>query len=169
MKNWIFWLLAGIVALIGGGLGLFNPNAAQVASTTLAGWALVIMAILQGRAAWTSSAFRERIGAGVFAAAGLFLGLSLLVGPFGDGTAMRWLLAGLLVASGLAKLWIGRRCQRDPLFWGVVGAGGLSLVLGVLVLFGAGQQLGRILSFELLGSGISLIIMALRLEKPALT
>ena len=166
MKNWMLWLLAGLVALVGGLLGLFNPNAAQMTSTTIAGWALLLMGLLQGRAAMKSSALNERAGAGVFALAGVFLGLSLLLGPFGDGTLLRWLLGGLLLVSGAAKLWIGRRCQTDALFWGVVGAGALSLLLSVLVLAGAGLQLGTILSLELLGSGAALTIMALRLKTP---
>lgn len=166
MKNWLWWLLAGIVAFAGGVLGLINPNAAQITSTTITGWALVVMSLLQGRGAWRSTAFRERAGAGLFAVAGLFLGLSLLMGPFGDGTLLRWLLGGLLLIAGLAKLWIGRRCKTDPLFWAVVGAGGLSVVLGGLVLLGVGLQLGVILSLELLGSGAALVVMALRLEKP---
>lgn len=167
MKNWLWWLLAGGVALAGGVLGLINPNAAQITSTTIAGIALVLMGLLQGRAAWKSSAMRERAGAGLFAAAGLFLGLSLLMGPFGDGTLLRWLLGGLLIVGGLAKLWTGRRCQTDPLFWAVIGAGALSVVLGLLVLSGVGLQLGMILSLELLGSGVALVVMALRLENTA--
>ena len=167
MKNWLWWLLAGLVALAGGVLGLLNPAAAQIASTTIAGWALVAMALLQGRAAWTSTAFRERAGAAVFAGAGLFLGLSLLMGPFGDGTLLRWLLGGLLLVGGLAKLWIGRRCRADPLFWVAVAAGALSIVMGGLILAGPGPQLGVILSLELLGSGAALVVMALRLEKAA--
>jgi len=166
MKNWLWWLLAGLIALAGGILGLVNPNAAQITSTTIAGWALVLMGFLQGRAAWKSSAFRERAGAGLFAAAGLFLGLSLLLGPFGDGTLLRWLLGGLLIVGGLAKLWIGRRYRTDPLFWAVVAAGALSVLLGGLVLLGVALQLGVILSLELLGSGAALVVMALRLEKP---
>jgi len=166
MKNWLWWLMAGAVALAGGILGLLNPSAAQIASTTIAGWALVVMALLQGRAAWKSPAFRERAGAALFAAAGLFLGASLLLGPFGDGTVLRWLLGGLLVVAGLAKLWIGRRYKSDPLFWAVIGAGALSVVLALLVLSGANLKLGVILSLELLGSGVALVVMAVRLEKP---
>lgn len=165
MRNWLWWLLAGLVALVGGLLGLINPNAAQIASTTIVGWALVLMALLQGRAAWMSTAFRERAGAVLFAAAGLFLGLSLLMGPFGDGMLLRWLLGGLLLIGGLAKLWIGRRYRTDPMFWAVLVAGGLSVLLAGMVLFGVTLQLGVILSLELLGSGAALIVMALRLEK----
>ncbi|MAU53489.1 MAG: hypothetical protein CMN17_14230 [Roseovarius sp.] len=164
MKNWIFWLLAGLVALAGGGLGLLNPAAAQVASTTIAGWALLLMALLQGRAAWRSTALASRAGAALFAAAGLCLGLSLLLGPFGEGNLLRWLLGGLLLVSGAAKLWIGRRARADRLFVAVLAAGGLSGLLGALVLLGSGLQLGTLLSLELMGSGVALVVMALRLE-----
>ena len=167
MKNWLWWLMAGLVALAGGLLGLVNPEAAQLTSTTIAGIALVLMGLLQGRAAWKSSALRERAGAALFAAAGLFLGLSLLIGPFGDGTVLIWLLGGLLIIGGLAKLWIGRRCRTHPPFWVVVAAGAVSLVLGLLVLLGLGPRLGVIVSLELLGSGAALVVMALLLEKPA--
>jgi hypothetical protein len=44
-------------------------------------------------------------------------------------------------------------------------AGGLSVLLGGLVLLGVTLQLRMILSLELLGSGAALIVMALRLEK----
>ena len=47
-------------------------------------------------------------------------------------------------------------------------AGALSVVLGALVLLGVTLPLGVILSLELLGSGAALIVMALRLEKPAI-
>lgn len=167
MKNWMLWLLAGLVALAGGLWGLFNPATAQVASTTIAGWALVLAALLQARAAWVSTALKTRVGATIFAAAGLFLGLSLLLGPFGDGTLLRWLLGGLLLASGAAKLWIGRRARSDAMFWAVVAAGALSVGLGGLVLGGVELPLGRLMSLELLGSGVALSVMALRLEKPA--
>lgn len=169
MKNRTWWFLAGLVALAGGVLGLLNPVAAQVTSTTIAGSALVVMGLLQGRAAWASQALRERTGAALLAAVGLFLGLSLLAGPFGDGTVLRWLLGGLLIAGAAAKLWIGRRAKTDRLFWIVVGAGALSGVLGVLVLAAAALPLGVIVSVELLGSGAALIVMALRLEKPGST
>ncbi|NHQ75787.1 hypothetical protein HAT86_15145 [Roseovarius gahaiensis] len=165
MKNWLWWLLAGLVALVGGVLGLINPNAAQITSTTIAGWALVMMGLFQGCAGWNSTAFRERAGAGLLAATGLFIGLSLLIGPFGDGTLLRWILGGLLVVSGLAKLWVGLRYHNDKLFWAVIGAGGLSIVLGLYVLAGGGLKLGFILSLELLGSGTALVVMAVRKEK----
>ena len=70
-------LTAGAVALVGGLWGLFNPTAAQFASTTIAGWALLIVGLLQGRAAWQATEARERAGAILFSAAALFLGLLL--------------------------------------------------------------------------------------------
>ena len=65
-------LAAGAVALVGGLWGLFNPTAAQFASTTIAGWALLVVGLLQGRAAWQAAEARERAGAILFSAAAFF-------------------------------------------------------------------------------------------------
>src|SRR6056297_1271584 len=162
MSHRMFRLAAGAVALIGGLAGLFNPAAAQVASTTIAGWALLIMGLLQGRAAWQAQGMRERAGAAVFAAAAVFLGLSLTIGPIGDGTVLRWVLGGLLLVSGAAKIWMGRGLQPQPFFLAVAGAGGVSIVLGSLVLAGLGLGLGVVMSLELVASGGALLLMALK-------
>ncbi len=162
LKHRFLGLAAGGVALAGGVFGLLNPVAAQVASTTVAGWVLLVVGLVQGRAAVRSHAMREKAGAMLFAAAALVLGLSLVFGPFGQGGVLRLFLGGLLLVSGGAKLWMARGMRRDAFFAGLVGGGVVSLVLGVLVLAGAGLQLGVIMSIELLASGVALIVLAMR-------
>ncbi|MEY8829245.1 HdeD family acid-resistance protein [Sedimentitalea sp. XS_ASV28] len=157
-----FRLAAGAVALVGGLWGLFNPTAAQFASTTIAGWALLIVGLLQGRAAWQATEARERAGAILFAAAALFIGLSLVFGPFGDGSLLRTILSVLLLVSGAAKFWMGRALQGDPFFPVILVAAGVSAVLGALVLAGTQLTLGFIVSLELLADGAALLVLGLR-------
>lgn len=158
-------LAAGAVAVVGGLWGLFDPTAAQFASTTIAGWALLIMSALQGRAAWQAVAAREKAGAILFAAAGLFLGLSLLLGPFGDGSLLRIILGVLLLVSGAAKFWMGRELRNDKLYPVILVAAGVSVVLGGLVLAGTQVSLGFVLSLELLADGAALLVLGLRQGK----
>jgi uncharacterized membrane protein HdeD (DUF308 family) len=160
-----FRIAAGAVALVGGVWGLFNPTAAQFASTTIAGWALLIMGALQGRAAWQATAARERAGAILFAAAGLFLGLSLLFGPFGDGNLLKTILGVLLLVSGGAKFWMGRELRNDRLYPVMLVAAGVSILLGGLVFAGTAWTLGFILSLELLADGAALVVLGLRSGK----
>lgn len=161
MGSWFPMMVAGIVALVGGLLALINPASASVATTTLVGWALLIVAGFQGWAAWKSETTGTRIRAGLIAAAGLFLGLSLLFGPFGSGALMQMLIGLLLVASGAAKLWIGRSMKGAPNFPLVMGTGAVSAVIGLVVLLGLNLNFGILLGIELLASGLALVLLAM--------
>lgn len=166
MQSWLPMMAAGLIGLLGGLFALINPTSASVATTTLAGWALIVVAGLQGWAAWTSETNGARLRAGGIAAAAAFLGLSLLLGPFGDGTLMRWLVGLLLLASGAAKANAGRAMTPDhkggdqnrPL---VYGTGAVSAVLGLTVLLGANLNFGILLGVELLASGLGLILLGM--------
>ncbi|MCC5778373.1 hypothetical protein H7H48_04870 [Nitratireductor sp. B36] len=152
MKHWMLWLLAGIVALIGGLAALFNLGSASSLTLTLGGWALIIVGGLQGWAAYKAPSVPAMIGAGLLALAGVFLGLSLLFGPFGDGRVLRFLLGAILMASGATKLWVGRSLHGDRVF---------PVLLGVTINF------GLIVALELLASGVGLVLLSLRLKRHA--
>ena len=161
MAAWFPMMAAGLAALAGGLLALINPAAASVATTTLAGWALLVVAGFQGWAAWKSESTTARIRAGLIAVAALFLGLSLLLGPFGDGSLMRMLVGLLLIASGAAKFWAGRAMRGAPNFPLVLGTAAVSVLIGVVVLFGLNMNLGVLLGIKLLASGLALVLMAM--------
>ena len=65
MKHWMLWLLAGIVALIGGLAALFNLGSASSLTLTLGGWALILVGALQGWAAYKAPSVPTMIGAGL--------------------------------------------------------------------------------------------------------
>lgn len=160
-------MAAGAVSFIGGILALANPASASVTAITLAGWAFVIVAGLQGWAAWKSKGFKGTAIAGVLAALAGFMGLSLLLGPFGDGSLLRVLLGLLLLASGAAKLWAARGLKGDELMPILLGAGAVSVVLGLLVLFNLSIGLGVLLGLELLANGVALVLLGLRQKNNA--
>lgn len=167
MKHWMLWLLAGIVALIGGLAALFNLGSASSLTLTLGGWALILVGALQGWAAYKAPSVPTMIGAGLLALAGVFLGLSLLFGPFGDGRVLQFLLGALLIASGAAKLWVGRSLHGDRVFPVLLGAGGVSAILGAIVLLGVTINFGLVVALELLASGVALVLLSLRLKRHA--
>ena len=166
MKNWFLWLLIGCVSVIGGLFALFNPLSAMVTATTLAGWTLVIVGVSHGYSAWKAQGKMAKASAGLWAAAGGFMGLLLLLGPFGDGSVMEVLLAALLLLSGGAKLWSARQIKRDPLCVVVLAAGGVSIVLAAVLFLGfprfIANNLGIVLGAELLANGAALVVLSLK-------
>ena len=166
MKRWILWLIAGIIAVVCGLWALFNPSAAGLTTEVLVGSSLLVVGGLQGYAAYTSEGFKARGGAILGAAVALFLGLSLVLGPFGDGTILRWLVGGLLILAGVGKFIAAQEIRDDNLSQYVKMAAAVSAVLGVIVLLGGlGITLGLIVALELLSLGASLIILSLRRKK----
>ena len=50
MKHWIFWLIAGVVSLLGGFTTLANPLAASLTAELLAGWSFILVGVIAIRA-----------------------------------------------------------------------------------------------------------------------
>lgn len=166
MKNSMTRIFVGVLSVIAGILAVLNPLSASIAATTLTGWALVIVGVLQGYSAWQSSGIKVRAGTGISAAAALIMGLLLLFGSFAEGSLLRMLLGLLLLVSGAAKLWLSRPLRDDPLFLVVVGTGAVSLLLGAVVLTGfpafLAGNLGRVLGLELIVNGLALTVLSMR-------
>lgn len=161
MKSWRPMMAAGLVALLGGLIALINPTAAGVATTTLVGWAMLIIAALQAWAAYRSETNAARLRAGAICVVALLMAVLLLFGPFGNNWLMRLLVAILLLGSGAAKFYAGRVMsgeQNQPL---VFGAGGVSMLMGLVILLGLNLQFGTLLGIELLASGLAIVLLAM--------
>ncbi len=173
MKHWLLWFLAGTVSFVGGLLALLNPMSASIAATTLAGWALLIVGGLQGYSAWKAQALRGTVGAALVSGSALFMGVIILWGPIGDGGIIRILLALLLIVSGGAILWSARQLRGDTLFPAVLVAGGIPVLLGLILLTGfpvfIADNLGIIIGIELLALGTALVALSLRRKKTVVT
>ena len=161
MKAWLPMLMAGLAALAGGFLALINPVSASVATVTLAGWAFLIVAAVQGWGAWNAQDRTPRIRAGLIAAVSAFLGLSLLLGPFGDGRLMQILIGLLLIGSGAVKGWISRDLRHAQNFPLMLGTAVVSAIMGLVVLFGLNLNFGVLLGVELMASGLAMVLLAM--------
>ncbi|MFV0493374.1 MAG: HdeD family acid-resistance protein [Pseudorhodobacter sp.] len=160
-RSWMPMMAAGVVALLGGLVALINPTAAGVATTTLVGWAMLIVGALQGWAAYKSDATSARIRAGAICVAALFMGILLLFGPLGSGWLVRLLIALLLLVSGAAKIYAGRSMAGSQNQSLVFGSGGVSILMALVILFGLNLQFGTLLGIELLASGLAILLLAM--------
>lgn len=160
MSSWMSMIAGGVIAVIGGILAVINPLSAAATATTIAGAALIVVAALQGWAAYKAKTNGARIRSGGIAAISGALGLSLLFGPWGSGLVLQWIVALLLLASGAAKLYAGYAMhdQNKPI---VLGTGGVSAFLGLVVLFGLNLNFGTVIGVELLASGVGLVLLGM--------
>lgn len=163
MKNWLFWMAAGLIAIIGGAWALLHPAAAE----TVAGWALLVVGALQGWTAYGASGFRATGSRAVGAVVALLLGAMLLFGPFEDGTVTVTVIGLLLLGAGGAKLWIAQSVKGDRFMPVILAAGAASVVLGALTLMGWITSMGLLLGLELLAIGAALLVLSLRRKDAA--
>jgi hypothetical protein len=94
--------------------GLLHPISASIATTTYSGWALLIVAAVQGYPAWTPQRLRETSGAVFVSDCALFMGSILLWGPISDGGFIYNILALLPAISGEAILGVHRSLRSAP-------------------------------------------------------
>lgn len=180
MNHWLFWLLIGIVGLIGGVSALLNPFVATVTAEQIAAWFFIISGILQILAVFRTEGWGRRIWALILAAAFLWLGLTLLANPFAGIISLTLMAAIMFFVSGLTKMFGAFTMRGTGYFWMIFLSGAVSVLLAVMVFTNFPQSaavlLGILLAVELLSSGAALIAFALFLrnnqdvfERPAKT
>ncbi len=170
MKNWMLWLIVGVISIVGGLVALINPLAATVAAERLIGWIFIIVGVLQ-----VISAFREQgrgasLWAGLIGVLALLAGVSLLSNPFSGIISLTLVLSILIAAAGVSKLITAYKIRRARYFPLVLISGLVSIVLAILIFTNfqeaATVLLGVMLAIELISNGVSLIALSL-FRKPA--
>lgn len=169
MKSWAPMMIAGLAALIGGLLALINPTGAAVTTLTLVSWALLVVAGLQGYAAYKSVENGAKIRAGAIAAVALILALVLFFGNPAESWLIRLFVALILIGSGAVKIYASRAMAGEQHAMLVVGCGGVSVVLGIVVLMGLNLNFGILLGIELLATGLGLVLLAMHRRANGIT
>jgi uncharacterized membrane protein HdeD (DUF308 family) len=157
------FILLGAVMGVGGVLALANPFAASLAVTTQVGIFLLIGGAGQMWAAFATPDDADRMLHGFLGLMTLVLGVMLTADPVA-GTLSLTLIVGLLfLLAGAGRLGLALRIGRSRYFWLLLVSGGLSALIGVVVLgniaSAATAVLGILLGLQLLTEGAALIAL----------
>ncbi len=169
MGGWVFMLIAGVIALVGGIFALFNPLAATITAVLLTAWIFIIVGIIEIFSIFSATGWGGRIWALLLGALTIFLGVWMLSNPLPSVLALTWLIGILFLATGATKVILSFGVRGTGYFWIVLLSGILSIVLGIMVLsnfpYSAAVVLGTLLAIELISSGAANIALALRLRE----
>lgn len=165
MNSWIFWLIVGIIGVVGGIVALLNPFVATITAERLAAWLFLIIGFVQLFAIFQEGSWGRRIWAVVLTVAFLWLGITLLFDPLQGILTLTIAVAILFLINGLAKIFFSFSASGSSYFWLILLSGAISVILAVMVFTNFPQSaailLGILLAVELLSSGAAMIAFAL--------
>ena len=165
MTNWIGWMIAGVLSLIGGLIALANPLAATLTAERLAGWMLMLVGILILMTAFKDLQWGARISALVLGAFVLIFGINLVANPMAGMISLTVIAGIMFLVVGLCRLLLAFASDTSGLRWSMFLSGGVSILFGAMIFANFPQSatvvLGVLLSIELISNGMSLIMLAL--------
>jgi uncharacterized membrane protein HdeD (DUF308 family) len=171
MKHWFLLFAAGIFAVTGGALALFNPVAATVTATTIAAWLFLLMGTTQIVAAFGEMGTGTRIWTVLLGVVAIAIGGWILNNPVAGTLALTWTIGVLFFAEGIAKLVLAFVARRSPAFFALLVSGAVSVLLGGVVLSRFPESAltvpGIVLAIDLISTGVALVALALHVKAAA--
>jgi uncharacterized membrane protein HdeD (DUF308 family) len=167
-RHWALLLTLGILMIVLGTIGLFQPIAYTLATTILFGALMLVSGGAGIATAFKLENWKGKAAAILLALLYLVAGGFMLLHPVLGALSLTLVVGAFLLASGLIKIWLGFT-HREQNAWGwVVASGVLSLLLGILIYAqfpGSGLWvLGLFLAIELLFDGWGLVMLAFALH-----
>ncbi|EIE50190.1 hypothetical protein AL036_02490 [Salipiger aestuarii] len=167
--DWRWMLILGALLIVGGVMAFVNPFAASLTAVAIAGGIFAMGGAIQ---MWI--AFRDEGGApgrwlsGVLGLLLLAFGIALIANPLAGIVSLTLIIAGFFIASGLLRIWLGIDLRHHTGWGWLVGAGAVSVVLGLLVILALpadpGSLLGLFLGIDLLSTGIGVTALSLKMR-----
>ena len=161
MKRSTWWIVAGIISVIGGVLALFNPFAGSLAVEFIATASFLLVGIVQLIAVFTTPGAGNKVLLGLVGALSTYLGITLFSNPLEGVLTLTLAVAFLLIASGLFRLFASFDFRGSGMFWALLLSSIISIALGVMILTNfpasAVGMLGIFLGVELVFDGVWLI------------
>jgi uncharacterized membrane protein HdeD (DUF308 family) len=171
MKHWLLLLIAGLVAIAGGILALFNPLAATFTATTIVAWLFVIMGVLQIVAAFGDMGTGARIWTALLGVLAVVIGLWILNNPVAGTMALTWTIGLLFLIEGGVKLALAFATRGTQFFWVLLLSGAVSVLLGGMILGNFPQSAmtipGILLAIDLISTGASMVALSLHFKGTA--
>lgn len=169
MKSWIFWLIAGVVAIVTGVIAIINPLAASLAAVVVTGWGFLMLGVLQVIGAVVEDGWGQRIWSLLLGVLGVAIGFWLVSRPAAALLPMTFLVGWTFLIYGLLKVFAARSLRGSPFFWTVLLSGALSFLLGVLIFTdipaASVSVLGILFAIELISTGVTVTALALAIRK----
>ncbi len=170
-RHWGLLLAWGILALVFGTLGFFQPLAYSIGVAVFFGAMLLVAGGSGLVMAWRIDGWKGKAGAVLMALFSVVAGALMLFNPVLAAESLTLVVAAYLVAMGAVKTWLGLT-HREAKGWGLIVLSGLTSLLLGLVLFlgwpGSGLwALGLFLSIELIFDGWAAVVFAFAARRMA--
>ncbi|MTH96584.1 HdeD family acid-resistance protein [Roseibium sp. RKSG952] len=164
-ENWAWFLILGIVLIIGGGILIAAPLATSIAVTLLIALVFFVGGLVQIYNAFKTKAqsgFLWNLITGIIAVAG---GILIYLNPLAGTFALTIVIAAIFIAQGVSQLILAFRIRPHEGWVWVAIAGLASLLAGFLIWSGmpgsAVWALGLIAGISVLLNGWSYVAIAL--------
>ncbi|MGD9864171.1 MAG: HdeD family acid-resistance protein [Pseudodonghicola sp.] len=168
MRDWVKWLLVGLLFMAFGVFALANSVAASLAVTTITGVLFLIAGAAQIVAGLSGTALGGRFLAILMGVLMAFLGFSFLSNPLEGAISLAMLVLILLAAGGILRLSFAWMMRQTPYFWPMLLSGAVTILLaayiGVNFAVVSVPLLGILLGIELLFNGAGIVAMSLFLR-----
>lgn len=165
MANKFFWIVLGVLSIIGGIFCLLNPLSATIAATTIAAWVFIAVGLLQIFGSFRQEGAGSKIWSILLGAIAVFLGYSIFQNPLAGVLALTTVVAMAFLGVGIAKVLLAFSIEDRSYFWVFLLSGAVSVVLALMIFMNFPQSavavLGILLGVDLLSNGTSLIAFGL--------
>ncbi len=169
-RKWGWIVALGALFILGGVVALFNLFAATLVTIVYIAAAMVVAGGWQMITAFQIRPWGRAALLGVIGLLTLLAGVAAARFPFLAAASFTALIGALLIVCGVTKLALAYHLRHLARYELIAGAGGLSLLLGVLILaewpVSGLYVLGLFLAVNLLTEGIGWVAMGLA-AKPA--
>ena len=165
MKQSTWWMIGGVVSLIGGIIALAYPVPASVFAVLLAAWAFVISGIFTLIASFRATEGGQRIWGILWSILSVVLGIFMIANPLAGLISLTFAIGGMFLIGGIFRIAFGFRTRGKRHGWLSILSGAISIFLGFVLLkylpIMSTVALGTFLGIDLLCNGIALVAIAM--------
>jgi uncharacterized membrane protein HdeD (DUF308 family) len=164
MKQSTWWMIGGILLLVGGVLALLDPFAATLSATWLAAWFFLVGGAVQIIAAFSAPAAGNKVWILLIGIVSAYLGISLFKNPLAGMLSLTLAAGSLIAVSAVVRLVMALDFKGTHAFWSLLLSALVSGVLAFLIFSefpgSATVFLGIYLGVELVFGGVGLLGLA---------
>ncbi len=162
-------IVAGVLMMIVGAVGIFAPSLMSLVVVTFLGWLFLVSAAVQGYITWKS--YRKSFSAWLKPVLSLVTGVLFFAFPFESVAAVAILLSAYLLIDAFASFGFAMDYRPNSGWWLLIVNALLSIVLAVLILIGwpasSLMWVGLFAAVSLFFDGVALLSMGIGARKLA--